>query len=103
MKLANQFVVPVISDGAIASMVVLALSLQVAPGSSDTVFSREPILRDRMLRVMLDHANAGGFSGAFTGTRRMDDLRRALIEAARPILGDVLNDVLITEIARQDI
>ena len=102
VKLNNQFVVPILEDGRVVAMVIMALSLEVAKDSSESVYSREPKLRDAFLQVMFDHANAGGFAGAFTDGSNLILLRRALLEAAQSTLGDVVKDVLISEIARQD-
>lgn len=102
VKLNNQFVVPIVEDGRVVSMVVLSLSLEVAPGNSETIYSREPKIRDVFLQVLFDHANTGGFRGSFTDGSNMIVLRRALKEKAIGVMGDIVTDVLITEIARQD-
>ena len=102
MKLNNQFIVPVVEDGRVASLVVMSLSVEVRTGTREVVFAREPKLRDIFLQQLFDHANQGGFRGAFTNSNTMDVLRNALREAATPVLGDSLLDVLITDIARQD-
>lgn len=103
VKLNNQFVVPVVEDGHVASLVILSLSLQVAEGQTDAVYAREPKLRDAFLQVMFDHANSGGFRGSFTETTTMRTLRRALLETAQTIFGkDGVSDVLIVDIVRQD-
>lgn len=101
-KMANQFVVPVLEDGRVVSMVILSLSIEIPPGSAEQVYAREPKLRDVFLQVLFDHANAGGFRGSFTDGANMVVLRRALHEAARAVLGESALDVLITEIVRQD-
>lgn len=59
VKMNNQFVVPVVKDGRVASMIVLSLSLEVAAGNTEAVYQREPKLRDAFLRVLFDHANVG--------------------------------------------
>ncbi len=102
VKMNNQFVVPVVEDGRVAAMVVLSLSLEVDPGNTEAVYQREPKLRDAFLQVLLDHANVGGFSGSFTDGSSLVVLRTSLKEAAALILGTVVTDVLITDIARQD-
>ncbi len=102
VKMNNQFVVPVVKDGRVDAMVVLAISLEIEPGNTETVYSREPKLRDAFLQVMFDHANVGGFSGSFTDSSNLVVLRANLKEAAAMILGTVVRDVLITDIARQD-
>jgi hypothetical protein len=102
VKLSNQFVVPVVSKERVAALVVLSLSLEVTPGSTEAVFQREPKLRDVLLQVLFDHANLGGFSGSFTDGSNLVLLRGTLLEAARSVLGPAVRDVLITDIARQD-
>ncbi len=102
VKLNNQFVVPVVADSRVASLVVLSISLEVTADSAAGVFEEEPKLRDSFLRTLFDHANIGGFDGNFTETPRMDALRRVLFESARNTLGARVKNVLITDIARQD-
>lgn len=102
VKLNNQFVVPVVAEGRVSAMVVLSLSLEMEPGNTETVYQREPKLRDAFLQVLFDHANVGGFSGSFTDGSNLVVLRGSLKEAAAQILGTVVKDVLITDIARQD-
>lgn len=101
-KLNNQFVIPVMEDGVVVSLVVLSLSLEVTPGSTTTVFEHEPKLRDVFLQVLFSHANAGGFRGSFTDSANLVPLRMALFEAAVGVLPNVVTDVLIGDIVRQD-
>ncbi len=66
VKLPNQFVVPVMAKGKVGAMVILSLSLEVEQGTTQEVYEIEPKLRDVLLQVMFDHANSGGFTGAYT-------------------------------------
>jgi flagellar basal body-associated protein FliL len=102
LKLANQFVVPILQGGRVVSMVILSLSLEIAPGTGEQIYAREPKLRDAFLQVLFDHANMGGFAGDFTETAALDPLRQALREAAAATLGALVSDVLIADIVRQD-
>lgn len=103
VKMNNQFVVPIVKDGRVASMVVMSLSIEVPVGKKDAVLLREPKLRDSFLRVLFDHANIGGFEGAFTEANTLSVLREALREIAQKDMGaDMISDVLILDIARQD-
>jgi hypothetical protein len=103
VRLNNQFVVPVVEAGRVAALVVLSISLEVATGKQDLVFSREPKLRDSFLRVLFDHANTGGFSGMFTAATTMRALREMLLQAAQEALGPTVTDVLIIDLVRQDV
>lgn len=102
VKLNNQFVVPIVEEGRVAAMVILSLSLEVTAGSTEAVFAKEPKLRDIFLQVLFDHANAGGFKGSFTDGSNMVMLRHALLETATATMGDMVKDVLIVDIVRQD-
>ena len=103
VKLNNQFVVPIVKNRVVVSLVVLSLSLEVPEGTKEAVFKKEPKLRDSFLQVMFDHANLGGFDGSFTDAEMLSKLRVALGEVANRDLGEgAVNDVLILEIARQD-
>lgn len=101
-KLNNQFVVPVLHDGQVRSMVILSLSLETPIGRREVIFAREPKIRDTFLQVLFDHANTGGFDGEFTSGHNMDILRGELRRSAKQLLGADVHDVLVTDIARQD-
>lgn len=103
VQLSNQFVVPIVKDRRVVSLVVLALSLEVPDGQKDSVSQKEPKLRDSFLQVLFDHANVGGFDGAFTDVANLSVLRDALRDVGQRDMGkDIVQDVLILEIARQD-
>ncbi len=103
VKLNNQFVVPIVANERVASMIVLTLSLEVGLNQSTLVYAKEPKLRDAFLQVLFDHANMGGFKGSFTNSNNMNILRRSLMEVAEKIMGDTVTDVLIMDIVRQDV
>jgi len=103
VKLNNQFVVPVVHDELVESLVVMSLGIEVDAGLNAGVYEREPKLRDGFLQVLFDHANMGGFEGEFTNSNNMDVLRGALKEVAQGILGKGVRSILITDLARQDI
>jgi len=103
VKLNNQFIVPVVRGSKVTALVVMSLSVEVPIGQKETVYMREPKLRDTFLQVLFNHANSGGFDGTFTSGEKMDDLRGSLFEAATAVLGEAASDVLILDIVRQDI
>lgn len=102
VKLNNQFVIPLITGGRVGSLVVLSITLEVTAGSSESIYQREPKLRDVLLEAMFDHASIGGFDGDFTAITRLAPLRMALLEVARKIAGPDVKDVLIVDLVRQD-
>ena len=100
-ELDGQFVVPLVGDDGIGGIVLLHLALEIDQARGPSVAEQAPRLRSAFLQVLFDHANAGGFNGAFTSSVNLGNLRRALLESARKTLGgDVVSGVLITEIIR---
>ncbi|WP_375262476.1 flagellar basal body-associated protein FliL [Palleronia sp.] len=101
VRFQNQFVIPLIANGEVAAMVVMTLNLEVDPGVDARALEREPRLRDRFLRVMLDHAATGGFDGVFTSNGQINRLKTALIETASQEIGAGVRDVLILDMNKQ--
>ncbi|MEO9457571.1 MAG: flagellar basal body-associated FliL family protein [Roseobacter sp.] len=102
VKLNNQFVIPVINNERVESLVVMTLTVEVPEGGKDAVYAKEPKLRDSFLQVLFDHANMGGFSGEFTDPSKLEILRNSLLEIGQRDMDDGVTDVLITDVARQD-
>ena len=104
VPLDKPFVVPVFKGEKVISMVVVSLSVEIGADAAPSVEAVMPRLRDGFLKVMFRHANSGGFDGSFTSGQRMEDLKSALAIAAREIMPEApLGEILITEIARQDV
>lgn len=101
IKLGNQFTVPILNDDSVEAMIVMSLSLELKSGQSEMVYLREPKLRDVLLQVMFDHANMGGFRGTYTDSGKLETLRRGFLDVAQGVLGEVVTEVLITDIVRQ--
>ncbi|MCL1628592.1 MULTISPECIES: flagellar basal body-associated FliL family protein [Roseinatronobacter] len=100
-ELEGQFLVPLVEGGRVASIVVIELALEIDDTANLAVAGKEPLLRDRMLQILFDHANIGGFDGMFTSNNNMALLRRALLDAATQVMGPrVVFEVLITNILR---
>ena len=104
VALDKPFVVPVFEGEKIAAMVVRSLSVETGAEEESAIRALEPRLRDGFLKVRSVHANSGGFNGSFTSGQKMKDLKSALRGAAREIADHApVGEVLITEIARQDV
>ena len=73
------FVVPVFAGEKVTAMVVMSLSVETDTEAAPAVEAVKPRLRDGFLKVMFRHANSGGFDGSFTGGRKMEDLKSALL------------------------
>lgn len=103
LELEDQFVVPVVTDGKMQSLVLITLALETKPEAQEMIVESMPRLRGALLQVMFDYANIGGFDGPFTNSSRLERLRRNFFEVATSVFGQDVTDVLILEITRQDV
>lgn len=101
IDLTNQFIVPLLIDGKVSAIVVLAIGLEVVEGTMQEVMLGEPKLRAAFLQTLFNHANNGGFDGNFTAFSTMQTLRRELLLVAQSISGVRISDVLILDVVRQ--
>ena len=103
VRIADQFVVPILRGGTVEAVMVIALSLELGDEAAARLERLEPRLRDRFLQVLFDHANSGGFDGAFTSNTAMSTLRDSLREAAQEVLGPQVSAALITDLFKRDV
>lgn len=104
IPIEKPFIVPIFADERTVTMVVLSLSIATeGDAGTSELEALQPRLRDSFLKVMFRHANSGGFDGSYTSGRKIEDLKSALLVAAREVVHETaVDEVLITEIARQD-
>jgi hypothetical protein len=104
VPMEKPFVVPVFSGEKVVAMIVVSLSLETDLDGAHVVEAVQPRLRDSFLKALFRHANSGGFDGSFTAGQKMEDLKSALLQAGKTVMGEAMvGEVLITEIARQDV
>lgn len=103
VKLPNQFVIPVILNNRVRSMVILTVAVEVDVAQADFVRTREPRLRDTFLDELFNLAAIGGFKDDVISRETLDIVRTALTERARESLGLEAVTVLVTDMARQDV
>lgn len=101
-RIQQQFIVPIIHDGKMKSVVVTSLAIESTEAVRSAIIKREPKLRDALLGALFDHATIGGFEGNFVETGPMGLLKSSLLQVAREIVGPEVASVLILEIGKQD-
>ena len=102
LRLPSNFLIPLLSEGRVRAMVVVALALELVPEHGIDLARHEARLRAIFLQMLFDYANLGGFDGVFTAGEQLLTLRRSLLEAARLEFGDKVHDVLIVDLLRQE-
>jgi len=102
VKFNSQFVVPIQTDGHVTALLVANLQLEVNQGSTEEAFLREPRIRDAFLKILFEMAAEGSFDGDMFAPTVQMELRGRLLSAARKVLGDEVNAVLISDFLKQD-
>lgn len=101
IKFSRQFVVPVLHEDGRSSLVVFDIGIEVPPGASEGLYQFEPRLRDAILSALLRLSNEGLFNDQFFNDNNLAALRTNLLAAAKTIVGDDAEQILILNIARQ--
>ena len=102
LKFKRQFVVPVMTRGKIDALVIMNLNLELTPDAPDNAYTLEPKLRDAITRELLTLSNDGVFGANLTSAESYENVRRTLLTAAKTVLPDGIQDILILDIARQE-
>lgn len=103
VRLDRQFVVPIIVDREVKSLVVLELSLEIGQDATERVFAKEPRVRDALLAQLHRTAQEGGFLERLGTGTFLAELREDLLTSLDPVLGDDVHGVLIGNIVRRDV
>lgn len=103
VDIENEFIVPVFHNDDVVEFVVLSLSIEVLEGKAQNVYELDPKIRDSFLRVMFDFSHLGGFNGDFVHSEGINALKAVLMERARLVLGEVVQDVFFTGLVKQKV
>jgi flagellar FliL protein len=102
MRFQRAFIVPVVEEGGLSSLVLLDLSLEMEKDAAEKARAKEPKLRDVFMRTLIGLSHDGVFAGDITDPQSYEEVRRRLNEAATDTLGESVLSVLIVDYARQE-
>jgi len=103
VKFGRKLVVPVVEGATTRALMVIDLGIDVPAPLSDRVHAMEPRLRDAFMRVLFQMAAAGAFTETYIDARILEELRVALLAAARERAGSAVSDVLILDMIRKEL
>ena len=102
LKFKRQFVVPVMQNGKIDALVIMNLNLELNDDVPDNAYSLEPKLRDALTRELLTLSDDDMFGTNLTSADSYEVLRSTLLRAAKAVMPEGIEDILILDIARQE-
>jgi len=101
MKFGRQFIVPVVGRNGVSALVVLDISLELAPSAKEDIYTREPKIRDALLSSLLTLSNEGAFDERLLQPENVEEIRNVLLSSAQSVMGDDVIGVLILNVAKQ--
>jgi flagellar basal body-associated protein FliL len=102
-RFSREFVVPLIENGRVASLVILNINLEVDAAISGTLFSKEPALRDNIMTTLIALSNDGRTFESITNVENYESLRAMVLMNLKQVMPTGINNVLILDMARQDV
>jgi len=102
MKFKRQFVIPVMKENKIKSLVIMNFNIELNDAAPANSFNLEPKLRDAFMRSLLNLSNEGVFDDDLTSPETFDYIRETLVGASRGILSQGVENVLILDVAKRD-
>ncbi|MEO1662903.1 MAG: flagellar basal body-associated FliL family protein [Pseudomonadota bacterium] len=102
-KFSREFVVPIMRGGQVNSLVILHISLETDPATSERLFSEEPKLRDNIMTTLIELSNDGRTLIDMTQVNNYETIRAMILMNLQDSISDKIKNVLIGDIAKQDL
>lgn len=99
----REFVVPIIRDEQVVSLVILNLNLEVDSSISGKLFGMEPKLRDNIMTTLIGISNDGHTFNNMTDVENYEYIRASVLENLQEKVATEIRNVLIMDMARQDV
>ena len=102
-KFSREFVVPVMRDGQVKSLVILHISLETDSATSEKLFSEEPKLRDNIMTTLIGLSNDGRTLEQPTDINNYETIRSMVLMNLKDSVSDGIRNVLIVDVGKQNL
>lgn len=102
-KFSREFVVPIIEDERVKSLVILNLNLQVNSSASQALFSQEPVLRDNIMSTLIALSGDDTIFNSLNNVEHYETIRSMILTNLQESVSGEIQNVLILDMARQDL
>lgn len=102
-KFSREFVVPLMRDNQVESLVILNLNLEIDSSESGSLFSKEPKLRDNIMSTLIELSNDGSTLDNFSQVESYETIRSVILENLKSEIGPGIMNVLILDMAKQQV
>lgn len=102
-KFSREFVVPIMRESRVTSLVILNINLEIDAGGSDKLFSMEPKIRDNVMTTLIELSNDGSTLESIATLENYESIRATVLLNLQTILPDGIRNVLIVDMAKQNL
>lgn len=102
-KFSREFVVPLLENGRVSSLVILNINLEIDESVSAKMFSMEPAVRDNIMTTLVSLANDGKTFQTLSDIESYESMRALVLMNLKKVVPSGVRNVLILDMARQDI
>lgn len=102
-KFSREFVVPILEDGKVASLVIINLHIEADPKISQELFRMDPKLRDNIMTTLIALSGDGRTFNEVTNVNTYETLRATIRKNLEAIVPNGVRNILIVDMAKQDL
>lgn len=102
-KFSREFIVPVLNDGKVESLVILNINIEADSAVSQQLFSLEPKLRDTIMTALIKLSGDGHTLQNLTNAENYETIRSMLLMELKDVVPTGIENVLILDLAKQDL
>jgi len=102
-KFSREFIVPIIREGRVDSLVILNLNLEADAAISQKLFEMEPKLRDNIMTTLITLSNDGTTFESMTSVENYETIRSMVLKNLQTVVSSGIENVLIVDFAKQDV
>lgn len=102
-KFSREFVVPIMRQGDVESLVIINMSIEADPGVSDMLFRMEPKLRDNIMTTLIELSHETDSLQNFANVQNYETLRSAVLYGLQELVPEGIRNILIVDIGRQNL
>jgi flagellar basal body-associated protein FliL len=102
-KFTREFVVPIIRENHVESLIILNLNLEADAEISQKLFEMEPKLRDNIMTTLITISNDGHTFESITDVESYESVRSMILANLKSVVSTGIHNVLIMDMAKQDV
>lgn len=102
-KFSREFIVPIMRENRVDSLIILNINLEVDSAVFDDLFSMDPKLRDNIMTTLIKLSNDGTTFESFAEVQSYETIRSMIALNLKNVVASGINNVLILDMAKQDL